>query len=205
MAGSLRDSQRRVARELILRAAADEIVERGLEALSLQEVASRAGVSKRTLYNYFDTRETLLTELGRWSDELTLEMGGFLVPDGLDTLPGMIPAVWGTWAAQGTIHEAVLMIAAASSGSEMSADRRERRQAIARAIEEVRPGLDPGHLDELAALFHALPSAPVYRRLTTDDGLAVEPAAKLIAWAVTVLRDALAAGDTPYTAEDPAG
>jgi hypothetical protein len=130
-------------------------------------------------------------------------LGGYLVPDGLDTLPDMIPVVWGTWAAQGTIHEAVLKIAAASSESDMPPDRRERRQAIAQAIEEVRPGLDPEQRDELAALFHALPSAPIYRRLTTDDALGVETAGKLVAWAVAVLRDAIAEGNTPYSVEDP--
>jgi AcrR family transcriptional regulator len=205
VAGSLRDRQKQVARELILQAAADEIVERGLEELSLKEVASRAGVSKRTLYNYFDTRETLLAELGRWSDELTLEMGGFLVPEGLDTLPGMIPAVWRTWAAQGTIHEAALKIAVASSESGRSVGRRKRQQAIARGVEQIRPGLDPEQRDELAALFHALVSAPIYRRLTKEDGLEVGTAADLVAWAVSVLRDAIAGGDAPTRTEDRRG
>lgn len=202
MAGSLRDRQKQVARELILQAAADEIVERGLEELSLQEVADRAGVSKRTLYNYFDTRETLLVELGRWSDELTLEMGGFLDPEGLDTLPDMIPAVWRTWAAQGTVHEAVLKIMAASSGSGMSVGRQKRRQAIARAVGQIRPELDPEQREELAALFHALVSAPVYQRLTTEDGLEVETASGLVAWAVSVLRDAITDDKTPYPQAD---
>ena len=142
MVDSLRDKQKQVARELILQAAADLIVEVGLESLSIADVAVRAGVSKRTLYNYFDTRETLLQEIGRWSDERTLAMGGVLAPDGLDTLPEVIQAVWRTWAEQGTLYQAVGKIAAASNRTAVSGDRQKRRAALASAIEEVRPDLE---------------------------------------------------------------
>ena len=55
--------------------------------MSLHAVAERAGVSKRTLYNYFDSREALLAAISAWSDQLTLELGGYLVPEGLDSSP----------------------------------------------------------------------------------------------------------------------
>ena len=202
MTDSLRDRQKQVARETILRAAADLIVESGLESLSLADVAHRAGVAKRTLYNYFDSRETLLSELGRWSDDLTLEQGGYLVPEGLDRLPQMIPAVWRTWAAQGTIHQAVLKVAAASSPSGVSADRRRRQAAIADAITEIRPDLGSARANELAAVFHAIASAPVYERLTTQDGLDVDRAGALIGWVIGVVRDALENGADPFETND---
>ncbi len=191
MVESLRDKQKQVARELMLQAAADLIVEGGLESLSLTQVADRAGVSKRTLYNYFDSRETLLADLGRWSDELTLELGGYLRPQGLDTLPEMVPAVWRTWAAQGTVHQAVLKIAAAAGDDGVSEDRRRRRAALADAVARVRPDLPVATVDQLAAVFHALASAPVFERLTAQDGLDVDTAGTLVAWVLTLMRDAL--------------
>ncbi len=182
----------------MLQAAADLIAESGLESLSLAAVAERAGVSKRTLYNYFDSRETLFTELSRWSDELTLEQGGFLVPEGLDRLPDMIQAVWRTWAAQGTILQAVLQIDAASNPTGISNSRRRRRAALAEAIGTIRPDLGPDQANELAAVFHAMSSAPVFERLTTQDGLDVDRAGALIGWVTAVMREALENGDDPF-------
>jgi AcrR family transcriptional regulator len=201
MVESLRDKQKQVARELMLQAAADLIVEGGLESLSLADVAERAGVSKRTLYNYFDSREALLTDLGRWSDELTLRLGGYLRPQGLDALPEMVPAIWRTWAAQGTVHQAVLRIEAATSDDGVSEGRRQRRAALATAVARVRPDLPEATVDQLAAVFHALASAPVFVRLTAQDGLDVDAAGAAIGWVITLMRDALEDhNDPPLTA-----
>lgn len=200
MTPSLRERQRQVAREMIMQAAADLIVERGLENLSLADVAERAGVSKRTLYNHFESRETLLHDIGRWSEQLTLEHGGAVRPEGLDTLPDVIRAVWRTWDRQGTIRQALLRIEAASSGSDLSGPRLERRRAFVEAIEDVRPDLPPDQVAEMAAVFHAVSSAPMFERLVVRDGLDVESAGALIGWTLAVMRDALAAGSDPFDA-----
>jgi AcrR family transcriptional regulator len=47
------------AREAILEAAAELLLARGLEAVSMDEVAERAGVSKATIYRWWPTKETL--------------------------------------------------------------------------------------------------------------------------------------------------
>lgn len=197
----LRVKQKEVARELILQAAADEIVESSLEELSLQAVATRAGVSKRTLYNYFESRETLLASLVGWSDELTLEMGGYLVPETLDTMPEVVTAVWRTWDAQGTIYLAASMIDAASNETGISEGRQRRRDALADAVGLIRPDLNDQEKSEIGLLIHALGSAPVYRRLTAEDGLDIDAAGNLVGWAIRVLRDVLSEGDDPYRKE----
>lgn len=46
----------------LLAAARDLFVERGFAATRTGEIAERAGVSKGTLYVYFDTKENLFTE-----------------------------------------------------------------------------------------------------------------------------------------------
>lgn len=187
---------------MILQAASDEIVEKGLEEVSLQAVAERAGVSKRTLYNYFDSRETLLAGIMDWSDELTVEMGGSLIPGGLDVLPEMIPAVWRTWEAQGTVYEAAIRIDAASVEQGRSPGRVARHVAIAEAVRGVQPGLTPEQSEMVASLVHAFASAPVYWRLTREDGLDVEAAAALVAWNVTLVREALARDENPFTTDE---
>jgi AcrR family transcriptional regulator len=49
-------------RERILRAAAEVFASQGFESSRMQEVARLAGVSKGTLYNFFDSKEDLLIE-----------------------------------------------------------------------------------------------------------------------------------------------
>lgn len=191
MVESLRDKQKQVARTTMLQATADLIAEGGLESLSLAEVATRAGVSKRTLYNYFDSREALLADLGRWSSELTLELGGTLAPEGLDTLHEVVPAVWRTWAAQGNVYHAAARIEVATSDNGVSPERKQRRAALVDAVREARPDLPATTAEQLASVFHALASAPVFERLTAEDGIDVDTAGALISWVITVVRDAL--------------
>ena len=47
------------AREAILAAAAELLLERGLGAVSMDAVAEQAGVSKATIYRWWPTKETL--------------------------------------------------------------------------------------------------------------------------------------------------
>jgi AcrR family transcriptional regulator len=47
------------AREVTLAAAAELLVARGLEAVSMDAIAERAGVSKATIYRWWPTKETL--------------------------------------------------------------------------------------------------------------------------------------------------
>ena len=48
-----------IARRAILAAAAGLLIERPLEAVSVDEIAGRAGVSKATIYRWWTTKETL--------------------------------------------------------------------------------------------------------------------------------------------------
>lgn len=198
MTETLRDRQKQVAREAILQAAADEIVEQGIDRVSLQAVADRAGVSKRTLYNYFDSREALFKGIGEWSDQLTLEMGGALAPGGLDTLDQIIPALWRTWEAQGTVYEAVMAIDAATVDGGLPAGRKKRRRGFVQAVLDVRPDLPPEQAAELAAVIHALGSGALYQRLVNEDGLPAERGSQLVAWVAGLIRAALEQHDTPF-------
>ena len=57
---SRREQKRIETRARIVRCAARAFAERGYEGVALEEVADIADVSRRTLYNYFDSKESLL-------------------------------------------------------------------------------------------------------------------------------------------------
>lgn len=74
-------------RELLL-AARDLFIEKGFAAARIEEIAARAGVSKGTLYAYFDSKEELLNDLivQRFFCEFPFE--SFKGHEGFEARPG---------------------------------------------------------------------------------------------------------------------
>src|SRR5487761_158291 len=81
------------AHEAILKAAAGLLLERGLDAVSMDAVAARAGVSKATIYRWWPTKESLAL------DALYTEWNA-VAPDLADTgsLRGDLIALLSPWA-----------------------------------------------------------------------------------------------------------
>lgn len=57
---SLREARKQAARAAIVAALEELIVERGYAALTMREIAERAGVAYQTLYNYFPSKAQVL-------------------------------------------------------------------------------------------------------------------------------------------------
>ncbi len=70
MAKRREDRQRR--RESVLQAALDVIVERGLANTRMTDIAELAGMSAGNILYYFESKDDLLMELLRWSEDLLL-------------------------------------------------------------------------------------------------------------------------------------
>src|ERR1700755_2376356 len=58
----LRERKRRVTRQLISDAATTLFATRGFDNVKVSEVADRVGVSEKTVYNYFPTKESLVLD-----------------------------------------------------------------------------------------------------------------------------------------------
>ena len=63
MTSSLRERRRQMLRDEILAASQTLIAERGYAAMSMDDLASRVGVSKPTLYSQFSTKEDLVVAM----------------------------------------------------------------------------------------------------------------------------------------------
>ena len=59
----LKERQREERERLILRAAEEVIVEKGYQALAMEEIASRVGISRPTIYLHFASKEDLVLAL----------------------------------------------------------------------------------------------------------------------------------------------
>lgn len=199
---TLRDRQKRMARELILQAAADEVVEHGVVGFSLQAVAARAGVSSRTLYNYFESRETLMRELTIWSDEVLARQGGYFVPDGSARVSDYARTNFLAWSAQGNLMKALVQLdlQAAADGRRVDPGGGSARRVdgIEEDVRRLQPGLERHQSQAIAHVLRSIISSRTWYRLTVENGLEVEPVADAVAWAYGTLREAVASGGSPF-------
>ena len=81
----------------ILQAAVDSFVENGFAATRLEDVASRAGVAKGTLYLYFDSKEELFKAVVREIIVTSLERGEQLVESYQGPTPDLLRELLRGW------------------------------------------------------------------------------------------------------------
>jgi AcrR family transcriptional regulator len=82
----------------ILEAALDVFAERGLSAARLEDIATRAGVSKGTIYLYFPNKEELFREVVRHSVIAYIERGEAMLVQQTDAEQALRDWMTGYWA-----------------------------------------------------------------------------------------------------------
>jgi AcrR family transcriptional regulator len=179
---SLREQQANAARERILASVAD-LLERGeVDDLTMPEVADASGISLRTIYRYYPTREELLEAAGRWiGDDLlnhpyprSLDEVADLYQEGcrdFDERPGLVRA-----------------LATSRLGQRVRGHRRrERVEAIERALRAELPGLTDEELRHATAVLAYLHNVLAYTTLREDNGLTGDEIGESIGWAIRTL------------------
>jgi AcrR family transcriptional regulator len=179
---SLREQHAAATRERILSAVA-ELLERGAEdGLTMPDVAAASGVSLRTIYRYYPTREELLEAAGRWiGDELLkhpypgeLDEVADLYQEGardFDERPGLVRA-----------------LALSQLGQHVRGyRRRERLEAISRALRAELTELSEPELERAEAVLSYLHNMLAYTTLREENGLSGEEIGEAIGWAIRTL------------------
>jgi AcrR family transcriptional regulator len=75
----LRERKKRLMRQQLSDTATELFVERGFDAVRVAEIADACGVSEKTVFNYFPTKESLV--LDRWDATMTALRTGLAKPD----------------------------------------------------------------------------------------------------------------------------
>lgn len=183
---SLREQHAEATRERILASVAD-LLERGEAGdLTVPDVAEASGVSLRTVYRYYPTREQLLEAAGRWiGDELlqhpypkTLTEVAELFRVGcrdFDEKPGLVRAL-----AFSRLGQSV-----------RGYRRRERLAAIRHALRAELPALTEKELRQGEAVLAYLHNMLAYTTLREESGLSGAEIGDALAWAITALVDDL--------------
>ena len=173
----------------ILRALVDLIVEQGPGTISIPDVAERAGVSVRTVYHYFPTKEALF-------DGLTAAIPSLVEqPDG--TIPGeprspgeLVAAIAPAYRYLDANRRMFRALSVSELGGRMASARQsERVDRIDSALEPMRDRLEPDEYRRLRGIVGTLGSFAAFDGLTTVWGLTQEEAAEAAAWAIRTLTD----------------
>lgn len=181
-------------RERILAALAEVVLDGGLPDFSVQGVADRCGISHRTVYRHFPTRESMLDGLVEQMAEAMAAAGGAAEVETVDDLP---PAVARNFALF-TDHEALAKAAVRFSvgTATENEDRRERTDAVATAVGAL--GLDDADAHVVTGLLRHLSSSRTWL-LLREAGLDGDETTTAAAWAIATLVDAIREGRGPST------
>jgi AcrR family transcriptional regulator len=178
-------------RRAILDALAHVIVESTGFGFSVQQVASRAGVTHRTVYNHFPTREALSDALAEYTEERLSRLGPppeTTLPSFWDIADAIDPFYRGL--ATEEVHArayVMLMMANRRPARIMSARTRRAQEFIAQNA-NIPAGLGAAELTAVVRLFL---STMGWHTLTEHLGLSVEQAAAAATWATRTLVDAI--------------
>ena len=194
----LREKQMVETRRAILEAVSVEIAESGLTGFSIQGVADRAGVTHRTVYNHFPTREALNDAFAEHVEAVLGEHGvanaerGVGVKD-LPRLARRLPALVGADAAN--LEAYVMMTIATAKAARVFRDRSKKME---RLINEELGPLDPGVAKLVTTAVRMFISSAGWFLLKKHHGLTPAEAARVSEWAVKALLDAARSGDLPH-------
>lgn len=182
-----RKAHAEATRRSILQALVDVLVEEGPATISIPRVAERAGVSVRTVYHYFPTKEVLFEGLTEAMPDLAESPGG-VRPEAVGSpaeLAATAPAAYRYLEANARLFRA---ISVSEMGSQVAAARRAERLARAdAALAPLADHLDEGELARLRGVVGLLISFVAYDNLTDVWELSRDDAADAAAWAIETL------------------
>src|SRR5688572_8953270 len=181
-ASPLRARQKADTRSLILKTVERVLKDRSLTELSLATVAREAGVTERTVYRHFATREHLLE--ATWA-AINDAIG---IKDFPRTAEELIERPKKLFPAFDRRSEAIRAMLASPQGRELRLSiNKERQSAIRAAVRSARPNLREPTLTRLCASIQLLCSASGWATMTDYWGLDGAEAGRAASEAIAVL------------------
>lgn len=185
---ALRDQHRDLTRDLILEAFSQVIAEGGGHDFAVQEVADRAGVSHRTVYRQFPSRQALLDALADWLDRRLVLRGGQSMPHSAAEIPEAVERNFRLFDEEETATRAMVIIALI--GQTRSERHEQRTKVFREVLAEVTGNLEPDEARRATAIIRYLVSSQAWFTLRGEFGLDGRAAGSAVAWAVrTLLND----------------
>jgi AcrR family transcriptional regulator len=194
----VRDAHKAMTRERILDAAIELIAKTGAEPVAIAAVAEGAGVTHRTVYRHFKTRDDLIEAVWPRLQQRLQSKGFPRTAADLVAMPGRLFPRFD--------ENATLVRASAFSDAGLEVRLRanaERQDAMLACVADALPGLDPQAMRRRAAVVQLIDSAYAWAALRDFWGLDGVEAGRAAGEALAVLlglRDP--SDDTPLPAEE---
>ena len=193
---------RQRTRRAILDAMVDVIMESDGIGFSVQAVADRAGVTHRTIYNHFPTREALCDAFSDYVDELLVATSGAPEPTWcLASIPLLVEDLYQTLPL-GDRHARAYVMLMMGNRRPMSAWRK-RSLMAEKLIAREQSGRTPLTPRQLAAVIRMFVSTMGWHLLTEQCGLSTDEAAAASSWATAALLDTAIGKRTTTRAAKP--
>jgi AcrR family transcriptional regulator len=183
---SLREQNAEATRARILAAVAG-LIERGdVDELTVPDVAEASGVSLRTIYRYYPSRDELLEAAGRWIGN---ELMRHPYPRTLDEVAEAYRVGVTEFAARPGLVRA---LALSQVGRTVRGyRRRERLAAIRKALRTELPDLDEDELRRAEAVIAYLHNMLAFTTMREENHLSPDEIGEAVAWAIRTLVDDL--------------
>lgn len=186
---TIREQQKALVRDAILEALGQHVAERGLFEFSVPEIAERAGVSHRTVYNHFPSRQELLEGFSSWVARRGAEAGATDDISSVRRVASQVPHNFEAFDRLGGLSEASARI---DPGTAPPSDRADRSARFRRAVEAELPDLPAADQRALAGVLRLLGSVRTWYGLTHELEVEQEAAGRVTGWAIATLGAAAA-------------
>ena len=196
---ALRDRQLEFTRDLILEALGDLIGEGRLAEFSVQDVADRAGVSMRTVYRHFASRDALLEGFLAWVGERARAAGAMRFPATADDIA---PLLRQRYAAFEELASVVVAMAKLDSATGIGTPIAAKSLGTMRSsLAEVTGHLDPDLTEAVVWTIRIMWSHKTWAAFHEEGGLDAAHAGAAASWAIDVLIKELREGRGPTLKE----
>lgn len=178
----LRSEQRAQTRDRIVDAATELLADEAVDELTIPLVADRAGVSVRTVYFHFPTKDDLSETV---AERLDTVIGAISYPDSSAELPAFAEQMFREFERNQKVVRAVLKTKA---GREVRARGRTRRlRDLERVLGPELAGLSPLQRRQRLAAIYIFLSGPAWQAMSDYFGLDADETARAAAWGMGAL------------------
>ena len=178
----LRDHQAEQTRELILQALTEQVADAGLKDFNIPRLAQRAGVSVRTIYRYFPTKDALLEEFAYWLDS---QIGSAEAPSTLEELVKLPESAFAAFDEREALIRAQWLTPQGRASREIG---RKRRLANWRKVlAGVADNLPPDEERQRLAIVLFLLSSRTWQALKDEFDMDGRESGKAVSWALQTL------------------
>ncbi len=179
---TLRERHIEQTREMIFGALLEEVSSRGIADFNIPHLARDAGVSVRTIYRYFPTKDALLEAFGDWLDDQTGPQGR---PKDAEALAQSPEALFLAFDEREPIIRSQWIT---PQGRAIRARNRVRRLAARREVlREVTANLDERDGEDALAVISYLLSSRAWLALKDDFDMDGDCSGRAVSWAIRTL------------------